>query len=116
MASITLKQENEKKLNDIIQSIKSSSEEKNKNKFDLNAYVQQYKEIISNGLNFELSQQVHKVISNKKEEIILAQIKKVPIGKEKEFKQIAKQHLEDIKANQWTINSDIMERLSQLSN
>lgn len=115
MATITLKQENEKKLNDIIQSIKSSSEEKNKNKFDLNAYVQQYKEIISNGLNFELSQQVHKLISNKKEEIIQAQIKKVSNGKEKEFKQIAKQHLEDIKANQWTINSDIMERLSQLS-
>lgn len=118
ISDIASKVENERRLNEIILSIQSfsSSDEKNaKSKFDINLYVQQYKEITGSGYKSDLCSKVHMVISNKKEEMIQMQIKKIPNGKEKEFKQIANQHLEDIKVNQWSIDSEIIERLSLLA-
>lgn len=115
MADIAAKKEAERKLKEIIQATKEKIDEKDtKNKFDINAYVQQYQEVIDQGFKLDLINEAHEAISKKKEEIIMSQFKKIANGKEKEFKPSAIKHLEDINQHKWIISDEIINKLEQL--
>ena len=57
------------------------------------------------------NEDVNNIISEKKEEIIIADIKKVAKGKEKEFKTTAQKYIDDINENKWMIKVDIIDQL-----
>ena len=105
------KQEAENKLQDLLNQEQSTKNDP-KAKFDLNNAINVYKEVQATNSDCKLLKQVNLMISQKKEEIIKSDIKKIPKGKEKEFKVTAKKHLEDIKENKWMINEELLTQLT----
>ena len=105
------KQEAENKLQDLLNQEQSAKNDP-KAKFDLNNAINVYKEVQATNGDCKLLKQVILMISQKKEEIIKGDIKKIPKGKEKEFKATAKKHLEDIKENKWIISEELLTQLT----
>ena len=92
----------EKQLQELLDQEKTTRSDP-KAKFDLNNAISIYKDVSSKGYNIPLLKDVNNIISEKKEEIIIADIKKVAKGKEKEFKTTAQKYIDDINENKWMI-------------
>ena len=119
--------ENEEKLKEILnilneenESVNGESENKKKkdtkkkDTFDLNNIIETYNNILNTGLKSDLLDKVNKSISIKIENNIKHEINKVGKGKEKEkdFKNIAKNYLDDINKNKWNISEEIITQLN----
>ena len=108
--NMSQKIECEKQLQELLDQEKTTRSDP-KAKFDLNNAISIYKDVSSKGYNIPLLKDVNNIISEKKEEIIIADIKKVAKGKEKEFKTTAQKYIDDINENKWMIKVDIIDQL-----
>ena len=102
-AGIQEVKDNEKKLKEII----------NTNANDLPYSVQLYKEVINSGvaLNYNLTEKALDVISLRKEEGYLVDLKKMTVKNKNDIIKI----IEDIKLNGWRISKAVMDRFYDLS-
>ena len=108
----TLNEENES-INGESENKKGKKETKNKkDSVDLNSIIETYNTILKTGLKSELLEKVHKGISIKIENNIKNDINKIGKGKEKDFKNTAKNYLDDINENKWIISEEIITQLN----
>ena len=114
---LLLKAEAEEKLKNLIDvilddDIKDDKNKKKEKNFDFNSAYEIYKEALKTELKSPLVQKVFDLLSQKKEDMIKEELKKVQ-GKEKE---IARKFLEDIRNNHWNISDQLLDKLDSFAN
>jgi len=113
---LLLKSQAEQKLKDLLELFeegdKDDKNKKKENKFDFNFAFDTYNEAVKIGLKSPLIQTVFNLLSEKKEEMINEELKKVP-GKEKD---LALKILEDIRINKWNISDTLHDKLDSFAN
>jgi hypothetical protein len=98
------KKDAEKKLMEIIQNKEN----------DLIVCIQTFKEIAASSYKSDLLENVHDLISKKKEEFIKFELKKNEKNL-KELKTIAQKYIDDMNENKWKLSNEITSKLFELS-
>ncbi|MCQ2816552.1 MAG: C2 family cysteine protease [archaeon] len=113
-SDLGLRQQSEQRLQEIISEIKGDEAENTKgkgNKFDLDGLMKEYKEIIEKKFELPSEDAARIALSEKLEESIQNEIKKIGKGKEKDFKTKAENYLTEIQKWNWKISDKLISQL-----